>query len=83
MQNKNEYKGFSLFNDIADVELKNRNRAVILCNIIESNLDKKTKKINMRGHDLVVNYFNLIPEHNRLDVSEKFKQQMLERGFKL
>ncbi len=34
---KNEYCGFSLFNDIEDLELKTRNRAVIMANIFKFN----------------------------------------------
>jgi hypothetical protein len=83
MQNRNDYKGFSLFNDIEDIELRNRNRAVILTNLMEDNINKKTLKVSMKGADLILNYFNLIPQEERKDVTERFTQGMLQRGFKL
>lgn len=75
------FRGFSLFNDIEDVELKNRNRAVILTNMAEDNMDRKTKKINMKGTTFVLGYFNLIPEEERADVKNRFMEGMAQRGF--
>jgi len=82
MQSDN-YKGYSLFNDITDAELRNRNRAVTMCNIILSNLDKETKKITLRGTDLVLNYFNLVPKEDRAEVSDGLVIAMEDRGFYL
>ena len=81
MQNSNDYKGFSLFKDIEDQTLRNRNRAVILTNIIETNLNKETKKVNVKGTALVLNYFSQIPEDERKDVEDRFTVEMIHRGF--
>jgi hypothetical protein len=77
----NEYKGFSLFNDIDDAALRNRNRAVILANIAESQLDKVTKRIKAGGAALILRYFSLVPEADREAVKSDFEQHMKERGF--
>lgn len=76
----NNYKGFSLFNDIEDVSLRTRNRAVVLSNIFQDN--SKDAKTTPKGASLILNYFNLIPEGERKSVMEKFKEMMSERGFK-
>lgn len=81
MQNKNEYKGFALFNDVEDEALRIRNRAVVLANIAESNI--KDKRINAKGAALVLGYFNQVPMAERAAVKEKFKADMIGRGFAL
>lgn len=80
MQNKN-YKGFELFNDIEDESLRIRNRAVVLSNIAESNI--KDKRINTKGVALILGYFNQVPMAERAAVKEKFKADMIQRGFAL
>lgn len=77
----NEYKGFSLFNDIEDVALRNRNRSVILSNLMESNIDRATQKVNLKGANLILNYFNNIPMVDRNNVEERFTEEMIRRGF--
>ena len=81
MQNKNEYKGFALFNDVEDDALRIRNRAVVLSNIAESNI--KDKRINVKGVSLILGYFNQIPMEERNNVKDKFKADMISRGFAL
>lgn len=76
---QNEYKGFSLFNDIDDSDLRNRNRAVILANIAESHI--KDKKISPSGAGLILRYFSLIPGDEREVVKDKFQVAMQQRGF--
>jgi len=78
---KNEFKGYSLFNDIEDVTLRDRNRAVILTNLMESNIDKATRKINIKGTSLILGYFSTIPEDQRQNVETLFKQEATRRGF--
>jgi len=79
MQNKNEFKGYSLFNDIEDVELRNRNRAVILANIIEHNT--KSRRVSPQGAALVLGYFSYVPMEDRKDVEERFEVIVKERGY--
>lgn len=74
-----EFKGYSLFNDIEDKELQTRNRAVIMCNIVEQYTQKKL--ITPRGAALVLGYFQSIPEVERAVVSSKFDTMIKERGY--
>ena len=81
MQNKNDYKGFALFNDVEDEALRTRNRAVVLANIADMNI--KDKRINPKGASLLLGYFNQIPMEDRAVVKDMFKATMLSRGFAL
>ena len=76
----NEYKGFGLFNDIEDSELRARNRAVVLSNMAED-YTNKTKKINTKGASLILGYFMQIPLEERNIVKEKFAETMLSKGY--
>lgn len=82
-QKNNEFKSYSLFNDIEDVNVRNRNRAVVLANIAEDNTDRKTKRINVKGSTLILGYFNLVSEDDRRDVMTQFAENMRSRGFAL
>lgn len=75
----NDFKGFSLFNDIEDYVLRVRNRAVILTNMAEDNSEKGL--INVKGVAYILGYFKMVPEDEREDVKSKFKSTMEERGF--
>lgn len=81
MNAQNEYKGFSLFNDIEDDMLRIRNRAVVLANIAEDNTEKGM--ISMKGASLIFGYFGLVPPHEKYAVQCKFEEQMKGRGFKV
>lgn len=76
---QDNYKGFSLFNDISDAALRTRNRAVTLANIAEDNTEKK--RINMKGAGLIIGYFNSLPMHERNSVKDAFRENMQSRGF--
>ena len=76
----NEYKGFALFNDIEDASLRNRNRAVVLANMMQDNMNKQ-KKLQAKGAGLVLGYFNALPEGERAAVRDNFTRAMAERGF--
>ena len=73
------YNGFNLFNDIDDLELRSRNRAVVLANLFQDN--SKDAKTTPKGAHLILGYFNQIPEGERKVVKEKFVVAMKERGF--
>lgn len=81
MQNSNEFKGFSLFNDIEDIALRMRNRAVVMCNMAADHSDKRTKRINPKGAALILNYFASMPIAERDDVKNLFAKEMETRGF--
>lgn len=74
-----EYKGFSLFFDIEDSELRSRNQAVVLANMAESN--SKNRKISPNGAGLIIGYFDRIPKEERKTVYDKFVSEMKTRGF--
>jgi hypothetical protein len=75
------YRGFELFNDIEDYELKTRNRAVVLANMAEDH--SKNRLISPNGASLILGYFQAIPSDEREDVKNKFSETMSERGFRL
>lgn len=77
--NNNEYRGFSLFNDLEDKELQLRNRAVVMSNIAEQYT--KAKKITLKGASLILGYFDCIPNEDRKALEDRFKITMKERGF--
>lgn len=83
MQNQNEFKGFSLFNDIEDIDLRTRNRSVVMANMAEDHIDRKTKRVSPKGAALILNYFSLIPTEERNAAKESFAQDMTSRGFAL
>lgn len=74
-----EFKGYSLFNDIQDEFLRNRNRAVVLANIVDHNT--KNRKVTTKAAALVFGYFNQIPNHERNSVKELFVEFLNERGY--
>ena len=64
---KNEYFGYSLFNDIEDVDLQARNRAASLKNIMEDHIGEDGKPTPKAGM-LTFGYFNLVPASQRKTV---------------
>lgn len=83
MTQHNDYKSYSLFNDIEDAPLRNRNRAVVLANIAEDHVDRKSKRVSMKGAALILGYFSNVAEDDREDVKNKFAENMKQRGFAL
>lgn len=81
MLNKDTFKGYSLFNDIEDSELRNRNRAVILANIAQDST--KNRIISAKGASLILGYFGLVPPEERADVQARFAKNMADRGYAL
>lgn len=73
------YKGFDLFNFIEDVALRNRNRAVVLANMAEDNM--QGDKLSHKGMSMILGYFQLVPEEDRAYVKAGFVKQMAERGY--
>ena len=76
-----QFKGFDLFNDIEDNTLRNRNRAVVLANIAEDNT--RNRLISPGGAGLILGYFKQLSEADRSDVKERFRNNMVERGYVL
>lgn len=78
-----EFKGFSLFNDVEDAELRAQNRGRVMTNMAEDNTEKTRKRISPKGASLILNYFNLIPERDRSQAKDCFVKEMTNRGFAL
>ena len=78
-QNNNEFRGTSLFNDIEDLNLRVRNRAVILTNSLEDGF--KNGRVSDRASLFIMGYFNEIPKEERNAVKDKFIEFAAERGF--
>ena len=78
----NEYKGFSLFNDVEDESLRTFNRARILANIAED-YTNKFKRISAGGAGLIIGYFDKIPSIERNSVKNKFAEIMKGNGYAL
>lgn len=76
---RNEFKGFSLFID-QEEPLRSRNRAVVLSNMAEDNMNKE-KMINVKGAALMLGYMNEIPQEGRAETAAQFVNHMTERGF--
>lgn len=75
------FNGFPLFNDIEDTQLRTRNRAVILTNIMEDGFVKG--KIKAKAALLIMGYFNSIPAEEKEDTRQAFIKQAGERGFQI
>lgn len=71
--------GFELFNDIEDVALRLRNRAVVMTNMYEDN--SKNGKLSPRGAARLLGYFDAVPKEERQTLQEAFVVHMKERGF--
>lgn len=80
---QNEFKGFSLFNDVEDAELRAQNRGRVMANMAEDHTEKNKKRITPKGASLILNYFNLIIDKDRNAAKDKFKTEMEARGFVL
>ena len=78
---KNEINGYSLFNDIDDEALRDRNRAVVMANMADVYTDKKRKNITPRGSFLILSYFNAILPEQRKNLINNFMSMMKERGY--
>jgi len=74
------YKGYNLFQDVEDIELRSRNQAVVMSNIA---LDHRTaeRTISAMGAALILGYFNSIPANERKNVFQKFNHRLEESGF--
>jgi hypothetical protein len=77
----NEYRGFSLFNDVDDSTLRMKNRATVMTNIAESGA--KEGKISPGAMGLLLGYFGNILGTERKDTMIEFISKMKEKGFEL
>ena len=83
MQNKeNEYKDFSLFNDIEDSTLRNRNRGVIMRNITQMGrtIDGKVKPEALQD---VLGYMLAVPANERKEVLANYIEHCQADGLNM
>ncbi len=81
MTKENQFRGFDLFNDIEDTELRNRNRAIVLANIAEDNA--RERRISPGAAGTILGYFKQVPDEDKHDVQNRFIRAMQERGFEI
>lgn len=81
MTDPNMFRGFCLFNDIEDGDLRTRNRAVVLANIATDNT--RNRLISPNGAGIILGYFSNIPAEERGAVKEMFQDFMKGRGYAL
>jgi len=79
LKEQNEFQGYTLFNDIEEAALRNRNRGVVMSNMAEFHM--KDKKISPKGALLIIGYMKSVPEVDRISVMKEFSEQMEQRGF--
>lgn len=77
----NEFKGFSLFQDVEDFDLRIYNNARILTNISVDH--SKGEKITPQGVSLVAGYFLALPVEERKPVVTKYLELMKKEGFNI
>lgn len=77
--NNNEFKGYSLFNDIEDAEVQRYNRARILVNIMEDHSDE-FRNVNLTGLMLCKGYFDLVAPEERDNVLNEAKKLLEKKG---
>lgn len=77
---KNNFKGFSLFNEVEDSTMRAYNRARLMVSMMEDNVDKVTKKVTAKGSHLVLQYFAQIPENERVDATKQVELIFQKKG---
>jgi hypothetical protein len=74
----NEYKGYSLFNDVEDKELQARNRGVVLANLTEGGM--QGDKVKHGATSEIVGYFQEIPVEQRQAALTVMMKTLEDRG---
>lgn len=77
---RNLMTNYDMFNDVKDVALRARNRAIVMANIFEDNAEGNN--INGRGASLLFKYYGGIPATEKAVTFEAFKENMTLRGYK-
>lgn len=75
----NMYKGFNLFFDISDKELRLRNQAMVMANIFDDH--QRNGKLSVNGTGLLLGYFGEIAPQFRNELKERFAMILKERGY--
>ena len=70
-----QYKGYSLFNDVEDAELRTRNRAVVSMNIISDHL--VGDQVQPGGVRDFLTYLKAVPFEEREPVLQILREELL------
>lgn len=73
----------TMFNDVENNRIRNRNRAVTLANLFEDHMEAGSRCTSKIGGSLILAYFGKVPEEDRKAVYEDYKLVMSERGFEI
>ena len=76
----NSIQGYPLFNDVEDKHTQRQNRAVILANIIEDNLQDESGVVTQTGMLYSLQYWDEIPDEEKKVVYEMLKREVSGRG---
>ena len=71
---------YDMFNDVKDVALKARNRAIVMANIFEDHAEGNN--INGKGASLLFKYYAEVPNVEKAVTFNAFKLDMERRGYK-
>lgn len=77
---KSNFKGYSLFTELESTTLRAYNRARLMVSMMEDNVDKVTKRVTPKGAHLVLQYFEQIPENERVDATKQVELIFQKKG---
>lgn len=75
----NKVRGYSLFNEVEDVDLQSKNRVVTLANILEDNL-YEDGKVTQGGMQYSMEYYEQISKEDRVLVYSGLQVELKKRG---
>tara|TARA_R110000851_G_scaffold321360_1_gene486756 strand:- start:380 stop:637 length:258 start_codon:yes stop_codon:yes gene_type:complete len=70
-----------MFNDTEDKDIRNNNRAAIMANTFEDNIQQGKRTTSSLGGMQVLAYFSRIPKADKAQVYKKFQGIMKQRDF--
>ena len=77
----NNCQGYSLFNDVKDIELRNKNRGGVMANIFEDY--GKGGSMSAQGSHTMMQYFTDIPPLDRSRACSSFTDELNKRGYNI
>jgi len=76
------YKGYALFSDVEDRDLRIQNQATVMANIFEDSPDVKDNRlVSKRGTTILFGYMDNVFPEDRTVVLSLFERKMKERGY--
>lgn len=73
-----DFKGYPLFDDVDDVEIRRRNQATSMVNMFEEH--SRGGKVSAKGLQLIVEYFSKLLPTERASVRAMFTDVLKQRG---